>query len=179
MNARFTSQQDMPSAIARAQAAAWFARLHGPNCTPEVEAGLRRWLEDDPERAAAFELVTDTWRKSARLRRRTPEEILSWKQSGLRLSFLRAVTADMAIGVLAVLGTLSYLQNAALTTEKESQAFFNQHPFSPVDRNAPRPTAEASTSLLTFSYPTALPSDRRTRERQRGRNTGREQEPGT
>ena len=44
-----------PSAAARAEAAAWVARLHGPNRTPEVEAGLRRWLADNPEHAEAFD----------------------------------------------------------------------------------------------------------------------------
>jgi transmembrane sensor len=47
-----------PSAAARAEAVVWVARLHGPNRTGEVEAGLRRWLADDPEHAAAFEQVT-------------------------------------------------------------------------------------------------------------------------
>ena len=100
MNARL-QKQDMPSATARAQAAAWIARLHGPNRTPEVEAGLRRWLEEDPERAAAFELVTDTWEKSARLRRRPLEEIISWEQPGLRLvsELVECSPEDVTVGM--------------------------------------------------------------------------------
>ena len=85
-----------PSAAARAEAAAWVARLHGPNRTQEVEAGLRRWLADDPEHAAAFELLTDTWEKSARLRRRPIEQVATWERRGLRISFARAALSTAA-----------------------------------------------------------------------------------
>jgi transmembrane sensor len=104
------------SAPARAEAAAWIARLHGPNRTPEVEAGFRRWLAEDPERARAFELLTDTWEKSARLRRRPLEEVVSWERPGFRMSFSRAAIATAAVAVLAVLGTVLFLQRAGVTT---------------------------------------------------------------
>lgn len=61
---------DKPSPALRAQAAAWVTRLHGPNRTEAVEDGLRCWLAESPEHKAAFELLTDTWEKSGRLRRR-------------------------------------------------------------------------------------------------------------
>ena len=105
-----------PSAAARAEAAAWIARLHGPNRAPEVEAGLRRWMAEDPEHAAAFELVTETWEKSARLRRRALEQVSGWVLPGFRIGFLRAAAAAAVIAVLAVMGTLLYLHNDAVTT---------------------------------------------------------------
>src|SRR5579862_5107295 len=105
-----------PSAAARAEAAAWVARLHGPNRTPEVEAGLRRWLADDPEHAAAFELLTDTWEKSAHLHRRPAERVASWERVGFRISFSRAALATIATAVLAVIGTIFYLHSDAVTT---------------------------------------------------------------
>jgi transmembrane sensor len=105
-----------PSAAVRAQAAAWVARLHGPNRTEEVEAGLRRWLAEAPEHAAAFELLTDTWEKSARLRRRPMERVASWQAVGFRLSFSRAALATMAVAALAVLGTIFYLHSDAVVT---------------------------------------------------------------
>lgn len=105
-----------PSAAVRAEAAAWVARLHGPNRTPHVEAGLRRWLADDPEHAAAFELLTDTWEKSARLRRRPLEQVASWEGPGFRISFPRAALAAAATVVLAVLATIFYLHTDAVTT---------------------------------------------------------------
>ena len=105
-----------PSAAVRAEAAAWVARLHGPNRTPHVEAGLRRWLADDPEHAAAFELLTDTWEKSARLRRRPLEQVASWEGPGFRISFPRAALAAAATVVLAILATIFYLHTDAVTT---------------------------------------------------------------
>lgn len=107
---------EKPSAALRAQAAAWVARLHGPNRTEDVEAGLRRWLAESPENAGAFELLTDTWEKSARLRRRPIERIASWEKVGFRVSFSRAAVVTMAVAVLAVLGTMFYLHSDAVVT---------------------------------------------------------------
>ncbi len=116
MNATGSKGKFKPSAAARAEAAAWIARLHGPNRTPEVEAACRRWMADDPERAAAFELLTDTWDKSARLRRRPIEQLASWEQPGFRMSFSRAAFATLAVAVLAVTGTVLYLRSDAIAT---------------------------------------------------------------
>jgi transmembrane sensor len=107
---------EKPSAALRAQAAAWVARLHGPNRTEEVEAGLRRWLAESPEHAAAFELLTDTWEKSARLRRRPIERVASWEKVGFRVSFSRAAVATLAVATLAVFGTIYYLHSDAVVT---------------------------------------------------------------
>src|SRR5688572_18049024 len=89
------------SPAVRAQAAAWVARLHGPNRTPDVEAGFRRWMSEDPERAAAVELITDTWEKAARLRRGPVEEVRSWHLRGFRISFPRAALATAVTVALA------------------------------------------------------------------------------
>lgn len=51
--------------IARAEAAAWLVKLHGPHRSPEVERGFRAWLEADPENARQFERVTETWEAGA------------------------------------------------------------------------------------------------------------------
>jgi transmembrane sensor len=47
--------------IARAEAAAWIVRLHGPDRTPELEAGFRAWLASDAENGRQFERVTEVW----------------------------------------------------------------------------------------------------------------------
>ena len=52
---------------ARAEAAAWVVRLHGPRRSPELEAGFRQWLAADPEHARQFERVTDIWDAGARV----------------------------------------------------------------------------------------------------------------
>jgi transmembrane sensor len=120
MTLQFKKAEKPPAAL-RAQAAAWVARLHGPNRTEDVEAGLRRWLAESPEHAAAFELLTDTWQKSARLRRRPIERIASWEKVGFRVSFSRAAVATMAVAVLAVLGTIFYLHSDAVVTDVGEQ----------------------------------------------------------
>ena len=110
------SKHRKPSAAARAEAAAWVARLHGPNRTSDVEAGLRRWLADDPEHPAAFELLTDTWERSTRLRRRPIEHVARWELVGFRLSYSRAVLATMAVAVLAITGTVYWLHSDVTAT---------------------------------------------------------------
>jgi transmembrane sensor len=51
----------------RAQAAVWVTDLHGPERSPELEAGVRRWLAEDLRHAQAFELATDAWQRSGNL----------------------------------------------------------------------------------------------------------------
>jgi transmembrane sensor len=51
----------------RAQAAVWVTDLHGPERSPELEAGLRRWLAEDPRHRKAFELATEAWQRSGNL----------------------------------------------------------------------------------------------------------------
>jgi transmembrane sensor len=58
----------------RAQAAVWVTDLHGPERSPELEAGVRRWLAEDPRHAQAFELATDAWQRSGNLPAHLPEE---------------------------------------------------------------------------------------------------------
>jgi ferric-dicitrate binding protein FerR (iron transport regulator) len=105
-----------PSAAARAEAAAWVARLHGPNRTPEVEAGFRRWMGEDPERAVAVELLTDTWEKTARLRRGPLEEVKSWERPGFRVRFSHAAAATAVIVAVAVVTTVLSLRSDRLAT---------------------------------------------------------------
>ena len=119
------SPQRVPSAATRAEAAVWVARLHGPNRTPEVEAGFRQWLSEDTERAAAFELLTDTWEKSARLRRRPSEVIGSIERLGFRLSFSRAALATLVIAVAAGIGTALFLHTDGFETRVGEQRTLN------------------------------------------------------
>ena len=46
---------------ARAQAAAWVARLQRADRGPELEQSFRRWFEADPEHAQAFARATEIW----------------------------------------------------------------------------------------------------------------------
>jgi transmembrane sensor len=57
-----------------AQAAVWITDLHGPERSPALEAGLRRWLAEDPRHAQAFELATEAWQRSGNLPAHLPDE---------------------------------------------------------------------------------------------------------
>jgi transmembrane sensor len=58
----------------RAQAAVWVTDLHGPERSPALETGLRRWLAEDPRHAQAFELATEAWQSTGNLSLRLPDE---------------------------------------------------------------------------------------------------------
>jgi transmembrane sensor len=57
----------------RAQAAVWVTDLHGPERSPELETGVRRWLAEDPRHAQAFELATEAWQRSGNLPAHLPD----------------------------------------------------------------------------------------------------------
>jgi transmembrane sensor len=98
-----------PLPAARAEAAAWVARLHGPGRDEVVEASWRHWMNESPSHAQAFELLTDTWEKSGGLHRRPLEKLGSWELPGFRIRFSHAALAALLIAVLAILGTVLYL----------------------------------------------------------------------
>lgn len=87
-----------PSAnrVADAEAAAWIARLQGPDRDADLENALRAWLRSDPAHGAAFERATGIWNELTvagdafreRTRRRT-----RWMQ----ISLAAAVTAAIAL----------------------------------------------------------------------------------
>ena len=56
---------DLPPRGLRAEAAAWIAKLHGPERSAELEEDFQSWLKADPENARAFEQVTDVWESIA------------------------------------------------------------------------------------------------------------------
>lgn len=88
------------SARARAEAAAWIARLHGPGRTRETEEGLRRWLAEDPEHAAAFERLTDLWEAAAHLNRPRLGPSSTVGRSTARLGFARAAIAASVLALV-------------------------------------------------------------------------------
>jgi transmembrane sensor len=115
MNTRDSASPGKPSAATRAEAAAWVARLHGPNRNARVEEACRRWMAEDPERAAAFELLTDTWEKAGQLN--VPVDTREPRTAaGFRISFSRAALATVAIAVVAIAATALYLRPEGLAT---------------------------------------------------------------
>lgn len=63
MTSQHSSQQSTPDSerLVQAEAAAWLAKLHGPERSAELEADFRAWLASSPRSAAAFEHITEIW----------------------------------------------------------------------------------------------------------------------
>lgn len=66
---------------ARAEAAAWITRLHGPNRTTEMEAGLQRWLSESEENRVEFEGLTDIWMAASALPAGRVPRLERWEHS--------------------------------------------------------------------------------------------------
>jgi transmembrane sensor len=61
MRAPSVGQSQSAARRARAEAAAWLAKLHGNQRSPEMEAGWRQWVSENSDHATAWELATDSW----------------------------------------------------------------------------------------------------------------------
>lgn len=66
---------------ARAEAAAWITRLHGPNRTPEMEAGFHSWLNESVENRVEFEALTDIWAAVGTLPSGSTPRLERWEHS--------------------------------------------------------------------------------------------------
>ena len=66
---------------ARAEAAAWIVRLHGPHRSPELEAAFRDWLTAHPENGKQFERVTEVWDAGSSLPVPGAPRLARWKES--------------------------------------------------------------------------------------------------
>ena len=109
-----------PRAI-RAQAAVWVADLHGPERSPALEAGLRRWLAEDLKHRQAFELATEAWQSSGNLSvhlQDEPRPAVPLPAALVKVSSLSRAYAFAGVAALAViLATAFYmLKDPALST---------------------------------------------------------------
>src|SRR5688572_5612285 len=84
------------------EASVWLVVLRGPRRTREVEQGFRRWREQDPAHAAAFEAVSSMWELAEGLERRPLPLPPRWKREGFRVGMTRALGAVAAATVLAL-----------------------------------------------------------------------------
>jgi transmembrane sensor len=72
---------DVPTArSARAEAAAWIVRLHGPHRSPELEAAFRDWLAAHPDNGQQFERVTEIWDAGASLPVAGVPRMAEWRE---------------------------------------------------------------------------------------------------
>jgi transmembrane sensor len=87
-----------------AEASVWIAKLHGDAHGRALEDGLRRWLAANPENARAFELATEVWEESEKLRSVVPFRPLRHVEhrprwGGMAAAFA-AVLAMVIVGVI-------------------------------------------------------------------------------
>ncbi|MEJ0037788.1 MAG: FecR family protein [Gammaproteobacteria bacterium] len=115
MNAQERNFTGGTSSRIRAEAASWVTRLHGPDRSPAMERGLKRWLDEDSTHAKAFELATEVWQETADLPGTLPGK-QSRSELPERPRRLRLVLVCMAIVFLFATGIIYYSSDNALTT---------------------------------------------------------------
>jgi transmembrane sensor len=112
-----------PSQAVRAEAAAWIARLHGPDRTNADEESFRRWLAANASHAVAFERMTTLWEAGTRLKSNALAQLSSpgkgRAESSVRFARLSWVAAGIA--AVAIAGSLWKLNGAAVTTRVGEQ----------------------------------------------------------
>lgn len=108
-------RQAPPELNPRAEAAAWLARLHGPHRSAQVERGLQRWLQADPEHARAFELLNEQLEVVERLK--TRQLPAHWRSTPARARVAWGVVSGIAAALAIVaIGTFAYLSYAGVGT---------------------------------------------------------------
>lgn len=105
---------------ARAEAAAWMARLRGPQRTQEVERGFRRWLQASREHEQAFEALSERLEVVERLRTKTLPQHWCQPTAVQRPRWTQAVAAAALIAAV-MLGALFYPHLRAISTEVGEQ----------------------------------------------------------
>lgn len=88
-----------------AEASVWIAKLHGDARGRALEDGLRRWLQAHPENARAFELATEVWEESEKLRSVVPFRPLTRvehraRRGGPLLAALACVLTLAVVGII-------------------------------------------------------------------------------
>lgn len=91
-----------PESAARAEASLWIVRLHGPQRSPELEAGFRQWLAADPQHAAEFERVTEVWDAASGLTNSGLPRVARWQPAASLRPLARAAIVVVICGVLAM-----------------------------------------------------------------------------
>src|SRR5687767_11886026 len=100
MNVRSPSTAKESTRTARAEASVWVVRLHSQTRTPELEAGLRKWLTADPENAREFEHITEVWDMSGAVTADGLPRMRTWRSTPhRRWSLAAAAVSVCALGL--------------------------------------------------------------------------------
>jgi transmembrane sensor len=143
---------------AKAEAAVWVTRLHGPDRTPEIEREFREWVQKDPANAAAFERSTSVWDAVEGIS--ATVAFRARKDKPRRKPWLPIGAAVFASVVAMLLGWMVWIQDAtvetaigeqrSLTLSDGSRVLLNTH-----SRMTPR-YAEAGERLVELESGEAL-----------------------
>ena len=87
--------------MARAEAAAWIVRLHGPHRSADLEAGFREWLAADPENGRQFERVTEAWDAGSTLPVAGLPRVHRWRAAQPSRSWALAAMILLVFGIAA------------------------------------------------------------------------------
>jgi transmembrane sensor len=112
--------EEAPSARVRAEAAAWVARMHADEHSPEREAGLRVWLGESDDHRRAFDRLTRAWEQAGKIRLRARPDAMA-TEPRRRARYVPWAAAAAATLVLAVSAAVYYLRVDAIATEVGQQ----------------------------------------------------------
>lgn len=102
------------------EAAAWVVRLHGPERSAGLEAGLRRWLAEHPDHRQAFEVATETWNSTNDIPRADDGRLREWIQSKPATGIVLAAAAGAA-AVAVLVGVQGWLHAPEMQTKVGEQ----------------------------------------------------------
>lgn len=105
----------------RAEAAAWLARLHGPDRAHALETGFRRWHAEHPSHAAEFELATDAWNQTAGVSLHGRHRPSAGPRAARHNRFVRRTTAGLAACLLMAIWIDHTLGRSIVTTSVGEQ----------------------------------------------------------
>lgn len=108
-----------PSLQERAEAAAWLARLRGPDRDAEIERGFRRWLQARPAHEQAFQQLTERLEIVERMKTRPLPH--SWRSQSPRPKALRMSWLLAAACAIAAFGAAFLLRESDVSTRVGEQ----------------------------------------------------------
>lgn len=98
---------------AKAEAAAWLARLRADDRTRADEQAFQAWLKANPAHAAAFEAVTEAWEAAGALTRADRDWLEREEKPARRPLLTRRAAMAAGLGTLVVAGgTLALMRDA-------------------------------------------------------------------
>src|ERR1700736_1131356 len=101
---------------ARAEAAAWIVRLHGPHRSPELEAAFRDWLAAHPANGKPVELGTGGWDAGSSVPVPGAPRLARWKEPLVPRQWILAAAVLLVVCGLAGWGAWRAWADPTYTT---------------------------------------------------------------